>query len=126
MFEKLKIKYFGRQPAAKISDKTLERIILREFGDKSDEVERKLTLIVSDSSKGKNRLSAAVLKLANKELAKIDLLVELCNIDFRDIVSQAEYPAFFRFGFEELDPRESRRLYLKDWIEYSDWIKGNK
>ena len=42
MFETLRIKVFGTQPAATVTDKILERIIQRDFGNRANEVKQKL------------------------------------------------------------------------------------
>jgi len=110
------------QPAAKITDELLDKLIRREFPNDIDEVKRKLNTIVSDSQAGKNRFSAAVLKLANGDLTKIDALVEKCNEDFRDIVSMAEYPKCSDYGFGEIPADKTNAIYDKDWTQYSDWL----
>jgi len=58
MFERLRIKYLGQQPAAKVSSETLDKIIQRDYGENFEH--------------GRNRFSAAVLKLSNGDLTKVD------------------------------------------------------
>lgn len=111
----------GEQPVAKISDEDLDFLISREFPDEKKIVKTKLDKIHSDSQKGKNRISASVLKLADKDINKIDFLVKRANEDFRDIVSEAEYPRTSSFGFGERENEDSKVDYLKDWEEYSTW-----
>jgi hypothetical protein len=125
MFEKLKIKYLGNQPVAEISKEILEKLIRRDFPENYKKVKQKLDLIKSDSLKGQNRLSAAVLKVSNGNLSKVDSYIEMCNTDYRDIISQAEYPSISEIGFngmEEIEPSELKKYYLKDWTEYTNWI----
>jgi hypothetical protein len=110
------------QPAAKISDELLDNLIRREFPNDIAEVKQKLDTIVSDSQTGKNRFSAAVLKLANGDKTKIDLLVEKCNYDFRDIVAMAEYPKNLDTGFDEIAADKTKEIYDKDWSQYADWL----
>ncbi len=109
------------QPVAKISDTELEKLIDREFPENSDLVKRKLIEIKGDSRNGQNRIGAAILKLANSDLNEIDYLIKKANEDFRDIVSQAEYPRASKFGFEERSDNELKADYLNDWNEYSEW-----
>tara|TARA_R110000744_G_scaffold24445_3_gene61273 strand:- start:1819 stop:2193 length:375 start_codon:yes stop_codon:yes gene_type:complete len=109
------------QPVAKISDAELEKLIDREFPENSDLIKRKLTEIQSDSQNGKNRIGAAVLKLAKSDLNAIDFLIKKANDDFRDIVSQAEYPRASKYGFDEPNEKELKTDYLNDWTEYVDW-----
>ncbi len=84
MFEKLQIILFGKQPSAKIDSKTLERIIHREFGNSVSEVKEKLQRVKSDTQKGKNRISTAIIKLAGKDINAIDNFIEISNNDCRD------------------------------------------
>lgn len=125
MFEKLRIKFLKNQPVADISKEILEKIIRRDFPENYKIVKQKLELIKSDSLKSQNRLSAAVLKVSNGDLSKIDSFIEMCNSDYRDVISQAEYPRISEIGFigmEELESSELKEYYLKDWAEYTNWI----
>jgi hypothetical protein len=125
MFERLKIKYLGNQPIAEISKETLEKLIQRDFPESYEIVKKKLSLIKSDSLKGQNRLSAAVLKVSNANLSKIDSYIEMCNSDYRDVISQAEYPRISEIGFvgiKEIEPSLLKEHYLKDWTEYTNWM----
>ena len=92
MFETLRIKVFGTQPAATVTDKILEQIIQRDFGNCANEVKQKLKQITSDTHEGKNRISAAIIKLSNKDINVIDHYIDMTKNDFRDVISRAEYP----------------------------------
>ena len=115
------IKRKGEQPTAKISNAELESLIEREFPNNLNVIKQKLYKIQSNSQNGKNRIGAAVLKLANSELNKIKDLINKANEDFRDIVSEAEYPRASKYGFDEPNDNELKTDYLNDWIEYKDW-----
>ena len=115
------IKRKGEQPTAKISNAELESLIEREFPNNLNVIKQKLNKIQSNSQNGKNRIGAAVLKLANSELNKIKDLINKANEDFRDIVSEAEYPRASKYGFDEPNDNELKTDYLNDWIEYKDW-----
>lgn len=121
MFDTLQILLFGRQPIAKVYNKTLERIINREFGNCANDVKRKLQEI-SGTPKGKNRISAAILKLANKDINAIDSLIKISNRDFRDVVMRAEYPRCLNLDFDEIKGKEIKQIYFLDWKEYSEWL----
>ena len=121
MFEALRIRIFGTQPVAKVSDNTLERLIQREFDSLSNEVKQRFKQLNSDTHNGKNRLSAAILKLSNKDLSAIDFYIGMSNNDFRDVIYRAEYPRSFKFGFGEMKENK-KRIYLDDWTEYNKWI----
>lgn len=125
MLEKLKIKYLGIQPVAKISKELLDKLIRRDLPENYEMVKQKLDLIKSDSFNGQNRLSAAVLKLSNGDLNKIDSYIEMCNSDYRNVVSEAEYPRVSKIGFIDMEQTKSSKLreyYLEDWTEYTNWI----
>lgn len=112
-------------PAAEISDELLRKLIRREFPKIFTRLKVKwlLNSISSDSKAGKNRLSAAVLKLAQGDIAKLKLLVERCNYDFRDVVSEAEYPIYSSYGgFGKVPEDKIKEVYAADWNQYSDWI----
>ena len=115
----------GEQPVPTISDEKLDFLISREFPDNKEVVKTKLNKIKSDSENGKNRISTSVLKLADKKLDKIDYLIKRANVDFRDIVSEAEYPRAHKSGFELFDKEEKviREVLLADWEEYSTWTE---
>ena len=122
MLEELKIKIGGTQPVAKVTDKQLGRLIEREFPQQIDEVTAKLDKVESDSPSGKNRISAAIIKLSNKDLKSLDHYIDIANGDCRDVLSQAEYPRCSKLGFDDFDNNEMKSIYLDDWREYSKWL----
>jgi hypothetical protein len=123
MFEILRIIILGHAPSAKISHKTLERLVRREFCSRAGEVNRKFQQVNSDTPGGKNRSSAAILKLANRDFDRIDYYISICNNDFRDVVAPAEYPTYTRVAFDEIAKWKKRQVYLSDWKEYSNWLR---
>ena len=122
MFEIVKIKLFGLQPAAKISAQLLDTLIVRDYKSTADIVKTKLKNINSDSQAGQNRISADILKLADKDINALDELIEKANNDNRDIMMWAEYPRCARIEFGELDKKSIKRIYIDDFIEYSNWL----
>ena len=122
MFETLQIIVFGTQPTAKVSQATLERIIHREFGNHANEIRQKLESIKSDTSGGKARILAAILKLSNKDLNAVDYFVGVANSDFRDVILQAEYPRVFNSDFHNIQKDKRKKMYLADWKDYSKWL----
>jgi hypothetical protein len=123
MFDLLKIKLFGHQPVAKISDQLLDSLIERDFKSKGAIVRTKLNNIDSDSKAGQNRVAAGILKLADKNFDALDELIEKANTDSRDIFMWAEYPRCAKVGFDELDEKQMKQIYLDDFIEFSNWLK---
>ena len=124
MFDLLKIKLFGHQPAAKISDQLLDTLIERDFKSNSAVVKTKFKNIDSDSKAGQNRIAASILKLADKNFDALDKLIEKANTDSRDILMWAEYPGCAKLGFDELDDKQMKQIYFDDFIEFSNWLKG--
>ena len=123
MFALLKIKLFGHQPVAKISDQLLDTLIERDFKSKAAIVRTKFNAIDSDSEAGQNRIAAGILKLANKNFDALNELIIKANNDSRDIFMWAEYPRCAKVGFDELDKKQMKQIYLDDFIEFSDWLK---
>ncbi|WP_310594790.1 hypothetical protein [Flavobacterium sp.] len=122
MFEEIKIKIFGIQPAAKVTTNKLEVLIAREFPEHIEEVTLALYKLNGYSSDGINRISAAILKLADKDLSLLNFYIDKANSDNRDVLSQAEYPRCSQLGFEDFNITNIKSIYLDDWREYSKWL----
>lgn len=122
MFELLKLKLFGIQPVPKITESILEKIIERDFKANSTEVKSRIEKVESETESGKKRISLAILKLANGNLEDVKKYIEISKIDFRDLISQAEYPRCSELGFEAMENPEIRKVYLEDWEEYTKWL----
>jgi hypothetical protein len=123
MFEALRISILGHEPVARISDNKIDRLLLREFGSHASEVKEKFLHLKSDTPGGKNRISAAILKLSNGDMDKIDHYIDLCNLDFRDVVGPAEYRRYTTVAFNEIPRWKKRQFYLADRKEYSNWLR---
>jgi hypothetical protein len=67
------------------------------------EVKQKLQRVTSDSHNGKNRISAAILKLSNKDFNSTDYYINMSHGDFRDVISQAEYPRCSKLDFDKME-----------------------
>jgi hypothetical protein len=122
MLEKLKIKLFATQPIAKVSERDITAIINKQYPENASLVLEKLQLIEHDSISTKNRIKAAILKLANRDLDRIDSLVDQANTDFRDVLAPAEYPRNSKNGFTDQTKSEDKREYIADWVEYEIWL----
>lgn len=123
MFGLLKIKLFGHQPTANVSDQLLACLIERDYKNNADAVKTKLRNIKSDNPAGRNRIAAGILKLAGKNFAELDGLIEKANEDCRDIIMWAEYPRCAKMGFDKLDKPRRKQVYIDDFIEFSNWLK---
>lgn len=107
---------------ATISPELYEHLINREFGELYNEVTGRLQQVNSDSESGKRRIGAAILRLANKNISRLEQLIKRANSDFRDIIVEAEYPRVFDAGFGELTDEEERKANEADWNEYQNWL----
>lgn len=124
MFDLLKIKLFGHQPVAQISDQLLDKLIDRDFKNSADKVKTILNNIDSNSKPGQNRIAACILKLAEKNFDALDGLINKANEDYRDIILWAEYPRCAKLGFGQLDKKQMKQIYLDDFIEFTNWLKA--
>jgi hypothetical protein len=125
MFDLLKLKLFGHQPVAKISDQLLDTLIDRDFKSNAARVRTKLNNINSDSKAGQNRIAAGILKLADKNFDALDELIKKANEDSRDILLRAEYPRCAKLGFDDaVDKKQMRQIYIDDFNEYTSWLNS--
>jgi len=111
-----------------IDDGTLERLVNREFT--SDTAGRVHSLLETYGAKPhhieRNRVRAAILKLAHGDLGAIERQVSVAITDFRDVVGAAEYPRQMEIGFAGMsDASEEHLQDLKnqDWKDYCDWLQ---
>ena len=72
---------------------------------------------------GKNRISAAILKLSNKDINLVQHYIEKSNFDFRDVIAEAEYKKCSTHSFEEIQNKDMSNIYYEDWTEYSQWLE---
>ena len=102
----------------------IERIIKRDYCHSNiNEVRSLLCLYNSESEKGKNRVYASVLKLANGDIDMLKQYIHRACEDFRDIIALSEYPNYSEFIFDDsLSKKEKKRLILKDWEQYKLWF----
>lgn len=124
MFETLKIKLFITQPVAKVSSQQIEKIVKFQYDDQYNAVMAKLDSLNIDSPQVKNRIKAAILKLANGEYDKIDNYLDSANFDYRDLIVLAEYPRNWKHGFDEIPDQMRKKEYLDDWKEYRTWLNS--
>ena len=55
-------------------------------------------------------------------MTNLDLYIKMCNNDFRDVISKAEYPRALQLGFNNIPSNKSKKVYLDDWTEYTNWL----
>ncbi len=71
------------------------------------------------------RVRLAILKLGGGDLVAIDRYVESAGVDYRDILAQAEYPAYSKLpaGIDPTSP-PAQEAIRADKAQYLEWIEG--
>jgi hypothetical protein len=114
------------QPTPNISSTDVERIVRRDFpADRVAEVLALLSKYGSESwQREPDRVRLAALKLAAGSIERLRYEVEGAKCDYRDVLSPAEYPSYFkrvpRSG--ALPPEEEQEIIDSDWKQYQDWL----
>ena len=69
-----------------------------------------------------DRVRLAILKLSRGEADRIEELVDLAMIDFRDVLAAAEYPNYMTLpaGIDPSSP-EAQEAIRADWQQYTEW-----
>jgi len=86
---------------------------------------RNLPFSEDDSAQGLERVRLAVIKLAGGNLAELLRQIDIARVDWRDVLSSAEYPEASRMGFVEynnLDERNRNEIKARDRQQYVDWL----
>jgi predicted transcriptional regulator len=109
----------------KVSDSDIERIIERDYKDYGSEYVLKiLNKYKTSTEAGKNRIFADILKLANGKIELIQGLIERANLDYRDVISEAEYPNYLKYAFtDDLSEEDEEKIINMDWQQYVDWFE---
>jgi len=113
--------------APDIDEATVQRLVERDFP--SGITDRVHSILATYGIKlhhfERNRVHAALLKLANGDLLDLQRQVAVADADFRDVVGAAEYPSQMKIGFvgmERIGPDRLHELQELDWQEYSAWL----
>ena len=81
----------------------------------------------SDDPHGRARVQLAVLKLSGGRGESIPSLVALAKLDYRDVLSPAEYPRQDELGFvgiDALSQAERQRVVQEDLAQYLAWLRS--
>ena len=117
------------QPIAKISKNDINRIILRDYSiTNKDEVLNILSKFKGDDEKGIYRVWAALLKISNGDIDRLDKNIENAIIDYRDILAIAEYPEYSQkvgFNSDKFDKKELKKIIDSDWHQYQEWLNAD-
>jgi hypothetical protein len=112
------------QPISNVSRADVERVVRREYPP--EQFEEVLAILdvygKADWHREKDRVQLAALKLAGGNADK--LLELICDMqDYRDILVNAEYPAYLKEPQSwKLPGAEKQRLSKQDRAQYTEWL----
>ena len=114
------------QPVPKISEEDVKRIALRDFGEA--QLFKVLSILSEFGKQNWNkpspRVQLAILKLASGNIIKLADATRAAIKDFRDILTEAEYPRYSReIGFNEVAKDFKRAVIDDDWKQYREWLE---
>ena len=114
------------QPGAVVTAADIERLVARDFAvDVHDEVWRILRTYGAESWHNEvARVRAAMLKVADGDVARLRAASETATQDYRDALVAAEYPnAWQRTPLtRDLPEAERREVYGSDKAQYDAWF----
>ena len=103
-----------------LPDQQLEALGLLE-----KECGRNLPLSEGDIAQDLERVRLAVIKLAGGSLAELLRQIDIARVDWRDVLSSAEYPEASGMGFVEynnLEVRNRNQIKARDRQQYVAWL----
>jgi hypothetical protein len=108
------------QPHGTYTEADLERVVSRDFPPAS--IPSVLALLArygdEDWQREALRVRMACLKLASGSLQKLEQAVGEACADYRDVLSDAEYPTYGRAHTEEA----KERAIARDWEQLQAWL----
>ena len=113
------------QPTPSVTRSDVERIVRRDFP--SEDFATVMALLDEYGTRHheteRDRVQLAVLKNAAGSIDELLIQIQTAKMDYRDVLSWAEYPSY-KWG--EKDETKIRKMYRDDWQQYSDWLnKGS-
>ncbi len=116
------------QHHADVTADDVERIVRRDYSpDRVDEVLAILNEYGSEDWHPElDRVRMAVLKLAGGKFDQLRGHTEAAKMDFRDVLSEAEYPLATKkwFHIDKLSEEERQKVYDADRKQYQDWLEA--
>lgn len=109
------------QKIPNITNDDIKRIIERDF-PKNTDIANILNRYTSETEKGRNRVHAAILKIAACSVEKIEKYVEVAIVDYRDVLYWAEYSNYSKFVLQVISAEKKSELINEDWNEYNEWL----
>ena len=86
------------------------------------EQEAALRIVETSPATERTRLQLAMLKNADGDILRLAQQVQLAEIDFRDVLAQAEYPRQSQTPPGEI----TEDMQLEDRRDYEAWLRGDK
>jgi hypothetical protein len=114
------------QPVPKVTDADVERIVRREFPDRTSQVFAMLEEYGQEPwHREVQRVRVAALKLAAGDFECLRREIERAKCDYRDVLVVAEYPGYSTRvpGLGKIPADEEQRTIDADWKQYQDWFK---
>jgi hypothetical protein len=112
------------QPVPVVTEADLRRVLERDFpGEGAAKAAGVLAAYGREAwHREPVRVKLAVLKLANRDLAKLEQLTAAAATDYRDVLAWAEYPAYFATPVRAPE-RERDAAIESDWAQYQQWLR---
>ena len=116
------------QPTPKVTRSDVERIVRRDFP--SEDFATVMALLDEYGTRTheteKDRVQLAVLKNAAGSIDELLIQIQTAKMDYRDVISWAEYPSYLRMETGEKDETKIQKMHRDDWQQYSAWLaKGS-
>ncbi len=97
----------------------IKRIAKRDFPQLDFvEVESVLRLYDADVKESKNRVFAAILKLADGNVESLKYYTQAARVDYRDVIYWAEYPSYSDAALKGKKGQSN----VDDWHQYQTWL----
>jgi hypothetical protein len=109
------------QPVPQVSPEDVLRIVRRDFAP--HEISEVSAML--DEVGDEPRIQLAILKLASGNKKRVREVVEDAKLDFRDVLSGAEYPEYStKMPVVTMFPNaEIRKILDEDWEQYQNWLR---
>lgn len=113
------------QPVSKGTQDDVERIVRRDFAP--TEVAAAFALLEvyePTSNESAARVRLAVLRGAHGDLVKLKRALDEANLDYREVLIDAEYPINYRLTMREKRPSDEEydESIRQDWKNYNEWL----
>jgi hypothetical protein len=114
------------QPHPDVTAADVDRVVRRDYpADLVDDVHQMLNEYGQEDWHPEiDRVRMAILKLAAGNLEELRTQVGIAQRDFRDVLSEAEYPLYTKkwFRIDKLPPDEQQKIIDADWKQYQAWL----